>query len=255
MSATKLLGQFLGGNASGAGPAKGKDGDLMRMLQDQLGSGGLERLLGSGSGTTSGGQAPSTQSAMSGLLSGGVGKAALAGGVLGVLLKGGKKPKKMAISAAKMGGLGLVAGLAWRAYQQHQQGGETPSTTAPGQLAAPEGSAFLPANDEGRQRHARAILRAMIAAAKADGHVDDALEISFEKYTPTWADQKELLSTAFKNSFVASVWQSELTKEKGLGAADLDAWQANADILAKYEVIEEAPKAADFVVDPSSIGE
>ena len=174
MSATKLLGQFLGGNASGAGPAKGKDGDLMRMLQDQLGSGGLERLLGSGSGTTSGGQAPSTQSAMSGLLSGGVGKAALAGGVLGVLLKGGKKPKKMAISAAKMGGLGLVAGLAWRAYQQHQQGGETPSTTAPGQLAAPEGSAFLPANDEGRQRHARAILRAMIAAAKADGHVDDA---------------------------------------------------------------------------------
>lgn len=88
-----------------------------------------------------------------------------------------------------------------------------------------------------------------------DGHVDDALEISFEKYTPTWADQKELLSTAFKNSFVASVWQSDLTMEKGLGAADLDAWQANADILAKYEVVDEAPKAADFVVDPSSIGE
>ena len=65
MSATKLLGQFLGGNASGAGPAKGKDGDLMRMLQDQLGSGGLERLLGSGSGTTSSAASPDGSSCSS----------------------------------------------------------------------------------------------------------------------------------------------------------------------------------------------
>ncbi|MGI3163602.1 ABC transporter substrate-binding protein [Pseudooceanicola sp. 200-1SW] len=88
-----------------------------------------------------------------------------------------------------------------------------------------------------------------------DGHVEDALDISFEKYTPTWSDQKELLTTAFENSFVASVWQSDLTKEKGLGAADFDAWQANADTLAEYGVIDSAPKATDFVVDPSTIGE
>lgn len=88
-----------------------------------------------------------------------------------------------------------------------------------------------------------------------DGHVGDALDISFEKYTPTWGDQKDLLSTAFENSFVASVWQSDLTREKGLGAADLAAWQANADILADYGVIDSAPQAVDFVVDPSRIGE
>lgn len=68
-------------------------------------------------------------------------------------------------------------------------------------------------------------------------------------------DQKDLLSTAFENSFVASVWQSDLTREKGLGAADLAAWQANADILADYGVIDSAPQAVDFVVDPSRIGE
>ncbi|MAZ18237.1 MAG: myristoyl transferase [Ahrensia sp.] len=86
-----------------------------------------------------------------------------------------------------------------------------------------------------------------------DGHVKDALQISMDKYTPTWADQMDTLTTAFEKTFVASVWQSPLTKEKGLGAADFDAWQQNADILAEYGVIEKAPKATDFVVDPSSI--
>ena len=86
-----------------------------------------------------------------------------------------------------------------------------------------------------------------------DGHIDEALKISMDKYTPTWADQTEMLSTAFENTFVASVWQSDLTKEKGLGAADLKAWQNNIDILAEYGVIEGGVKAADFVVDPSDI--
>jgi len=88
-----------------------------------------------------------------------------------------------------------------------------------------------------------------------DGHVGDALDIALEKYAPTWPkDQKGILTTAFEQTFVPSVWQSPLTKEKGLGAADLAAWQKNADILARYKVIDDAPKAADFVVDPSTIG-
>nr|WP_319484933.1 ABC transporter substrate-binding protein [uncultured Cohaesibacter sp.] len=86
-----------------------------------------------------------------------------------------------------------------------------------------------------------------------DGHIDDALQISMDKYTPTWTDQKAMLSTAFEKTFVASVWQSALTKEKGLGAADLDAWQKNIDILTEYKVISGGAKAADFVVDPSDI--
>lgn len=88
-----------------------------------------------------------------------------------------------------------------------------------------------------------------------DGHIGDALDISLAKYTPTWPkDQKAILTTAFEQTFVPSVWQSALTKQKGLGAADLAAWQKNADILAQYKVIDSAPKAADFVVDPSTIG-
>jgi NitT/TauT family transport system substrate-binding protein len=86
-----------------------------------------------------------------------------------------------------------------------------------------------------------------------DGHVDEALQISMDLYTPTWSDQMPVLSTAFENTFVASVWQSPLTKERGLGAANLDAWQQNIDILSEYEVINSAPIAADFVIDPSDI--
>lgn len=88
-----------------------------------------------------------------------------------------------------------------------------------------------------------------------DGNVDNALQISFDKYTPTWADQAEILSTAFEDTFVKSVWQSDLTREKGLGSANFDAWQQNIDILVEYGVLGTAPKAADFVVDPSTIGQ
>ncbi|MFK4771843.1 ABC transporter substrate-binding protein [Rhizobium sp. ZW T2_16] len=88
-----------------------------------------------------------------------------------------------------------------------------------------------------------------------DGHVPEALDIALEKYAPTWPkDQKPILTTAFEKTFVPSVWQSALTKEKGLGAADIAGWQKNADILAQFKVIDSAPKAEDFVVDPSMIG-
>ncbi len=88
-----------------------------------------------------------------------------------------------------------------------------------------------------------------------DGHIPEALDIALNTYVPTWPkDQKGILTTAFEKTFVPSVWQSPLTKAKGLGAADLAAWQTNADILAQYKVIDSAPKAADFVVDPLAIG-
>nr|WP_306268622.1 ABC transporter substrate-binding protein [Pararhizobium sp. IMCC3301] len=87
-----------------------------------------------------------------------------------------------------------------------------------------------------------------------DGHVEDALQISFDKYTPTWADQKDILTRAFNETFATSVWQSDLTKTNGLGAADLEAWQQNVDLLKEYGVIKNAPSASDFVVDPAKIG-
>jgi uncharacterized membrane protein YebE (DUF533 family) len=94
-------------------------------------------------------------------------------GGLGALVLGTGTGRSLAGSAVKLGGLALIGGLAYRAYQNYQQG--QPVLTG-GQaqrqalLAAPEGSGFEPAiatND-----HATLLIRAMIAAAAADGRID-----------------------------------------------------------------------------------
>lgn len=108
------------------------------------------------------------QSFLSG--SGGLATGALAGGVAGLLM-GGKKPRKIAESALKVGGAALVGGLAYKAWsdwkakkplrQAAELEGETP----------PAGSPFIPTMPQEQEILSRAILRAMIAAAKVDGHV------------------------------------------------------------------------------------
>ncbi|WP_293854006.1 ABC transporter substrate-binding protein [uncultured Alsobacter sp.] len=85
------------------------------------------------------------------------------------------------------------------------------------------------------------------------GGIDEALSIAIAKHAPTWKGQEALLKRAFEETFVASVWQSPLTKEKGLGAGDLAGWQKNVDILAEYKVIDRGFKAEDLVVQPADI--
>jgi uncharacterized membrane protein YebE (DUF533 family) len=93
------------------------------------------------------------------------GKGALAGGALGLLL-GNRRARKMGGKLAVYGGLAAVGALAYKAYgdwKQQQSGGGT--VTAAGAAAA------LPPPDA--ESHSQAILKALIAASKADGHVDE----------------------------------------------------------------------------------
>jgi uncharacterized membrane protein YebE (DUF533 family) len=95
----------------------------------------------------------------------------LAGGVLANVLSG-KKGKKLAGNAVKLGGLALVGGLAYKAWQNYQQAG---GQTAGGQAETPlPGGSFLPEDNDTTGTQALSILlaRAMIAAAKADGQID-----------------------------------------------------------------------------------
>ena len=178
----RLLDQFLGAGPA-VRPRSGREGDLGSLLQGALGGRGLEGLLGSGGGgigNVLGGAlgGGGLGGALGGGLGGGLSKGAMAAGLAGLLLKGGRKPKKMLGSAVKMGGLALVAGLAYRAYQDYQadQSSNRASVGAAGAtpLAPPSDPAFLPTQPEAEQDRARTILRAMIAAAKSDGHVDAA---------------------------------------------------------------------------------
>lgn len=119
----------------------------------------LSKLLASG-----GGNLNSVNSASGGIgqLLKGKGGAALAGGALGYLL-GSKKGRKMGGKVLTYGGLAALGVIAYKAYgnwQQQQSVAATPQTVD----RIPEPAA---------EQHCKAILVAIIAAAKADGHIDE----------------------------------------------------------------------------------
>ncbi len=91
-------------------------------------------------------------------------------GGLGALILGTETGRSAAVTAAKLGALALIGGLAYKAYKNYQEGGPT-DAAATGQLEAPpSGSGFDPeslSNDD-----AILMVRAMIAAASADGRID-----------------------------------------------------------------------------------
>ena len=99
------------------------------------------------------------------------------GGIAGLLL-GSKTGRKVGKTALTYGGMALVAGLAYKAYQGYranQDGTARPQSPAdtPAALEAPKGTGFDPAQAPGgADAFAVTLLSAMIAAAKADGHID-----------------------------------------------------------------------------------
>lgn len=94
-------------------------------------------------------------------------------GGLGALILGTGAGRALAGSAVRLGGLALIGGLAYKAYQNYQQGlpplgGKPPAQQ--GLVAAPKGSGFEP--DAVTHESAVLYIRAMIAAAAADGRID-----------------------------------------------------------------------------------
>lgn len=100
----------------------------------------------------------------------GLAKGAIAGGLLGILM-GGKGTRKLAGSALKVGGAALVGGLAYKAWQDWQAGKAPVVDSGPAALPAPAGTAFLPSDPLLANDLSTRLVRAMVAAAKADGHV------------------------------------------------------------------------------------
>ncbi|MCF3193884.1 MULTISPECIES: tellurite resistance TerB family protein [Pseudomonas] len=113
------------------------------------GKGGLGELLGSGG--------------LGGLLSG-AGGGALAASALGLLL-GNKSARKYGGQALTYGGLAALGVLAYKAYGNWQANQGTAPQTEPQTIDR------VPAPQV--EQHSQAILKALVAAAKADGHVDE----------------------------------------------------------------------------------
>lgn len=140
--AKKLLDQFLGSQVPGAGGSvKDRAGQLGQLAKDNP----------------------------------------LASGALAAVLLGTKTGRSLGGSALKLGGLAAIAGLGytayknWQAGQQPQQADASAGTTAePALLPPPDNSGFGIDDKANSADFALMLVRAMIAAARADGHIDDA---------------------------------------------------------------------------------
>lgn len=99
-------------------------------------------------------------------------KGAAVGGVLGLLL-GTRRGRGIGGTALKYGSVAALGALAWKTYQEHQSRAQAGAPAAAGAppAATPASFAALPAPQQ--EAHSRAMLKALIAAAKADGHMDE----------------------------------------------------------------------------------
>lgn len=137
--------------------------DVQRLLTEFLGS----QSGGDGSGS-------SKRQGGSGLPGGLLGGAA-AGGLVAALL-GSKKARKFGGKAVTYGGLAVLGGLAYKAWRDHKANAPHPNPAGP--LPAPEpapaGSPFDPAalRDRRGEDFRLTLMKAMISAAMADGHID-----------------------------------------------------------------------------------
>ena len=93
-----------------------------------------------------------------------LGQGAAAAGVLALLLGTGAG-RRVTSAAIKLGGVAALGTLGYRAYQEWlaANGGSTDEDAFSGHLSP-----------EVADAHSQNLLRAMVAAAKADGHMDDA---------------------------------------------------------------------------------
>jgi uncharacterized membrane protein YebE (DUF533 family) len=195
-----------------------------------------------------------------------------AAGLATSMLMGGKGRKMMG-KAAKYGAIAAVGGLAYHAWQNRNKAGGAPQDGAPAAsgsvpavadqsgdyAAAPASSAFLPApTDEAAQDAlGKALVRAMIAAAKSDGKIDaDEKQAIFERLNTMDLDGEskafvfdELSAPLDINAVIAPAKTPEIAAE--IYAASLVAIEADTPAERAYLQM----LAARLELDPGLVEE
>jgi uncharacterized membrane protein YebE (DUF533 family) len=101
----------------------------------------------------------------------------LAAGAIAAVLLGTQPGRKAGGAALKLGGLAAIGGLAYKAYQNYQNGRQPAEPAQADEqvlLPPPEDTEFHPSQaPQGEAEFALTLVRAMIAAARADGRIDD----------------------------------------------------------------------------------
>jgi uncharacterized membrane protein YebE (DUF533 family) len=168
--AKKLLDQFLGSQVPGAGgTVRDRAGQLGQMAKDNP----------------------------------------LATGAIAAVLLGTGTGRQLTGSALRLGGLAAIAGLGYQAYKNWQAGQQpqpadasTAATAEPELLPPPSGTGFGVEDQANSADFAVVLVRAMIAAARADGHIDDVEReaiLGKVKLAGLGADAEAFLNEEFSN--------------------------------------------------------
>ncbi|MGB5707742.1 MAG: tellurite resistance TerB family protein [Arenicellales bacterium] len=162
----------------------------------------------------------------------GLSKGALAAGVLGLLL-GTKGGRMVTGNAIKLGSLAAIGGLAYKTYRDWQA--KKQNTTSDQMLA-------INPTEDNSDEHSRLILKAMIGAAKADGHINENEKISLQNYID------ELGESSVLSDFV----EQELAKPLDPGdiAKHVDNQETAAEVyLASLLIIDQSNFMAKTYLD------
>src|ERR1700712_13216 len=127
--------------------------------------------------------------------------------------------RKLPGNVAALGGLAAIAGLGYQAYQNYQAGqSPQPTPSSPPQFVAPPAnSGFSTTPALAGDDFALSLVRAMIAAARADGNIDDEeRQRIFGKFREAGIDgeagaflEKELAAPVDLDSILASARTEE----------------------------------------------
>ncbi len=172
------LGGMLGGLAGQvqrSGGIGGLAGQILTQATQGLGDAarqtGVQQGAGDALGRVTGGRTPDQLIEQAkGVFTSNPALATAVLGGLGALVFGTSTGRSVAGSAAKLGGLALIGGLAYKAYQNYQAGKPLLNAAQQEVLPAPAGTGFEP--QAATEATALVFIRAMIAAAAADGHID-----------------------------------------------------------------------------------
>ena len=243
------LGQILGG-AGGAGGQGGLGGaadiarsifgnatsgvqDAARQINQQTGAGPkLDDIIRQISGGQGGGDLIATARS---IIAANPAMAGALAGALGTMVMGTGGGRSIAASAAKLGGLVLIGGLAYKAYQNYQAGQSTSASASAAPAPAPAGTGFEPqaqTNDS-----ALLYIRAMVAAASAGGTVDP---VERAKITA-------MLQQAGHSADAAAFLEKELAKPATV--AELAAATTGPEVAAQTYM------AARMAIEPHSAAE
>jgi len=160
-------------------------------------------------------------------------------GGLGALVFGSSAGRAVVGSAARLGGMALIGGLAYKAYQNYQSGKPMLDMGSAEVLPAPSGTGFEP--EAASQATALVFIQAMIAAAAADGEIDA------DERTAILGGLREAGFDQEANEWLAKEMANPASVETLVEGAESPELAAQIYTAARIAINPDTPKEKDFL--------